>query len=818
MNKHTITIGTHFLRGAFFLSLFLFLQVLPLALGQPEPIDGNGPSQATPTPTPCNSPYVITTITATIVPGTTDIGNNGDDSVTTIALPFPYTLYDMSFTSINLSSNGNAQFVTAATDFTNVCLPWTTHNYTIFPYWEDLYLVNSGFGIFTSVSGTAPNRIFNIEWRAQYFPGSGTANFELRLYEGQTRFDLIYGTLTNGNTSATAGVQRDDTVFSQYFCNGTGGAATGGQSYILQPCATPTPAPVCPGWLAGPDLPAPLVRAAGIYFPADGNFYSVGGRSSDAAGSDFQHVLRYSPTTNTWTQMGATLPDPQVNNMACGVLTLSSTPLIYCVGGSAAGQTTATARVFFYSPVTDTVANLGSDDWPGDAAGTILPGGFAVVSNKLYILGGFNINVASTNQIWQFDPTAAAGSRWTQKVNTPEGIMFAPTCAIGGIIYVGGASDFAGGTVIDTTNSFSFDPATNTIGTIAAIPRAAGETRALNFNGQMWVLGGGRVAPNPSNEVDIYNPGSNTWTTGLPFTTARRNFPADTDGSTSIWLAGGYGSAGTPLSSMELFCSGAPKALNISTRLRVQTGDNVLIGGFIITGSAPKTVAVRGIGPSLSAFGVPDPLANPTLELRASNGTLIVQNDNWQDDPLQAAQLTALGLAPTDPHESGLIATLNPNASYTAVLSGSNGGTGVGLVEAYDTNSTADSQLANISTRGFVETGAGVMIGGFILGGSSNAQVALRGIGPSLTQFGVPDALADPTLELHDSNGMLLVANDNWQDDPTSAGQLTAHGLAPSDPLESGIFTSLPPGGYTAILAGKNDGTGVGLVEIYNVQ
>ena len=144
---------------------------------------------------------------------------------------------------------------------------------------------------------------------------------------------------------------------------------------------------------------------------------------------------------------------------------------------------------------------------------------------------------------------------------------------------------------------------------------------------------------------------------------------------------------------MEFFCGGGgPKALDISTRLRVQTGDNVLIGGFIITGNAPKTVAVRGIGPSLSAFGVPDPLANPTLELRASNGTLIAQNDNWQDDPMQAAQLTALGLAPTDPHESGLIATLNPNASYTAVLAGSNGGTGVGLVEAYDTNSTADSQ------------------------------------------------------------------------------------------------------------------------------
>src|SRR6185295_6370449 len=190
-----------------------------------------------------------------IVPGTTDTGNHGDDTVVTIALPFSYTLYDQSFTSINLSSNGNAQFTTTDTTFSNTCLPWLTHNYSIYPYWDDLYLVNSGFGIFTSISGTAPNRIFNIEWRAQYFPGSGSANFELRLYEGQTRFDVIYGTVTNGNTSATGGVQKNDTTFTQYFCNGTGGAASGGQSYILTPCGTPTPTPT------GTPSPTPTATA-----------------------------------------------------------------------------------------------------------------------------------------------------------------------------------------------------------------------------------------------------------------------------------------------------------------------------------------------------------------------------------------------------------------------------------------------------------------------------------------------------------------------------------------------------------------------------
>jgi hypothetical protein len=355
------------------------------------------------------------------------------------------------------------------------------------------------------------------------------------------------------------------------------------------PTPTPTPTPAC-GWTAGPDMPTPLVRAVGVYFPADGNFYTIGGRTSDTAGSDFQHVLRYSPTSNTWTQMGVTLPDNQVNNMACGILNVSGTPLIYCVGGSAAGQTTATARVFSYNPATDTATTLTSaDNWPGDAAGTILPGGFASVAkyNKLFILGGFNINVASTNQIWQFNPTGAVGAKWTQKVNTPVGIMYAPTCVIHSIIYVGGASDFSGGTVIDTTNSFSYDPGTNTIGTIAPIPRATGETRALNFGNTMYVMGGGRVSPNPSNEVDIYSPKHNSWSVGVPFNTPRRNFPTDTNGRDSIWLSGGYASDGlTPLSSMEkFFCPFTPRP-------------------------TPTPTPIAGYPAAPSSKGVPPPMPN----------------------------------------------------------------------------------------------------------------------------------------------------------------------------------------------------------------
>ena len=227
---------------------------------------------------------------------------------------------------------------------------------------------------------------------------------------------------------------------------------------------------------------------------------------------------------------------------------------------------------------------------------------------------------------------------------------------------------------------------------------------------------------------------------------------------------------------------------------------------------------MRGLGPSLTAFGVSGALADPTLDLRASNGSLIIQNDNWQDDPTHGAQLTSLGLAPQDPHESAILTTLNPNSSYTAVLTGKDGGTGVGLIEVYDIDQAANSELANISTRGFVLSGNNVMIGGFILGGPLDSQIAVRGLGPSLAAFGLSPVLANPTLELHDSNGATLAVNDNWQDDPAQAALLTDHGLALPDVHESGIFQSLPPGAFTVILAGDNDGTGIGLIEIYNVH
>jgi hypothetical protein len=250
----------------------------------------------------------------------------------------------------------------------------------------------------------------------------------------------------------------------------------------------------------------------------------------------------------------------------------------------------------------------------------------------------------------------------------------------------------------------------------------------------------------------------------------------------------------------------------------VDTGDNAMIAGFIITGNISKAVVLRGMGPSLAAFGLTNLLLDPILDLRASNSSLILRNDNWKDD--QRSQIEGTIFQPSDDRESVIVASLVP-ANYTAVLTGKNNTTGVGIVEVYDNNLGSNAELANISTRGFVQTGNNVMIGGFILGGNGNplsSRIALRGIGPSLSQFGLNNVLADPTLELRDANGAILVANDNWTDDPASAALLTANGLALSNAKESGIFTSLPAGQFTAILAGKNGGVGIGLVEIYNLK
>jgi Alpha-galactosidase, CBM13 domain len=274
-----------------------------------------------------------------------------------------------------------------------------------------------------------------------------------------------------------------------------------------------------------------------------------------------------------------------------------------------------------------------------------------------------------------------------------------------------------------------------------------------------------------------------------------------------------------------------PYLANLSTRAFVQTGDNLMIGGFIVEGTQPKSVILRAIGPELSQYGIPNAMADPTLELHNATGALIASNNNWQTTIIggiitsnQVQDIQNSGHAPTDARESAIKADLPPG-NYTAIVRGVNNTTGVALVEAYDLSPSLHSILGNISTRSFVQTADAVMIGGFIVQGTQPKDVIIRAIGPELSQYGIPNFLANPTLELHNGSGALIASNDNWQQ--TIIGGIITQdqvpniqnsGHAPADASESAIIANLPPGNYTAIVRGVNSTTGVALVEVYDLH
>ncbi len=263
---------------------------------------------------------------------------------------------------------------------------------------------------------------------------------------------------------------------------------------------------------------------------------------------------------------------------------------------------------------------------------------------------------------------------------------------------------------------------------------------------------------------------------------------------------------------------GNGRIVNISTRAHVATGAHVMIGGFIVQ-NASKPVVIRALGPSLARRGIAGALRDPVLELHYTNSQgkeAVFTNDNWKTNASQAQLISKAGLAPADDRESAIYMTLAPG-NYTAIVSGSNGSTGVGLVEVYDAAPTA-GKLANISTRAEVGTTDNVLIGGFIVQGPQAVSVVCRGLGPSLRQYGIADALGDPMLELRNANGELIDENDQWGDDAQTAYNLTVTGLAPSDSNESALLADLVPGNFTVIIRGKDNTSGVGLVEVFDRQ
>jgi hypothetical protein len=266
-----------------------------------------------------------------------------------------------------------------------------------------------------------------------------------------------------------------------------------------------------------------------------------------------------------------------------------------------------------------------------------------------------------------------------------------------------------------------------------------------------------------------------------------------------------YGQQAPPPSSGRL--------INISTRGRVETGESVMIGGFIIGGTAPKKVLITARGPSLANYGVTGVLANPLLQLYVGQ-SVIAANDDWQSNPpAMVSEIQATGIAPGDPLEAALMVTLNPGA-YTAIVSGSGGGTGVGIVEVFEEGSI-DIPLVNISTRGKVLTGENVMIGGFVILGDTPRKVLITARGPSLANYGVIGALANPALQLF-SGQSVIAANDDWQSNPPAmVAEIQATGIAPGNSLEAALMITLDPGAYTAIVSGVGGGTGVGIVEVF---
>lgn len=357
------------------------------------------------------------------------------------------------------------------------------------------------------------------------------------------------------------------------------------------------------------------------------------------------------------------------------------------------------------------------------------------------------------------------------------------------------------------------------------------------WNDSEMIIWGGENGQDFLNTGGRYNASADSWTP----TSATSNAPIGRQSHTAIWTGsemvvwGGLGRFGR-LNSGGQYCTQVasptptptpkPATLgNISTRLQVGTGANVMIAGFIVQGSSSKRVLIRAAGPSLTQLGVPNPLANPRLELH-DNANLLAINDDWQTTQVggmipanQTAEIQNSGLAPGDPLESAIIVNLAPG-SYTAIVQRVNSGTGVGIVEVYDLAATSGSLLGNVATRGFVQNGDNAMIGGFIVV-TQPTRVLIRAIGPSLTQFGVSNALANPQLELHEASS-IIGRNDDWQ--TTQIGGIITSDqlveiqntqLAPSDTAESAIIATLQPGSYTAIVRGVNNTVGNALVEVY---
>ena len=519
----------------------------------------------------------------------------------------------------------------------------------------------------------------------------------------------------------------------------------------------------------------------------------IAGGTANSGGAQASAEL-YDPATGTWSLTGSMTAQREYHTA-----TLLQNGKVLVAGGF------FNIRAELFDPATGTWTVTGSMSLRREEHRATL-----LADGKVLVTGGRASTSSAPAEL--YDP---ATSSWSAAGNMAAArAQHTATLLPSGKVLVSGGFNFSTARAIASAELY--DPANGSWSSAGSLAVARNlHTATLLPDGRVLVTGGLNTSGAPLASSQLFNPTTVSWSTTGSLSTARTTHTANLLPNGNVLIAGGDGASGRELASAELYETPGPatQPRNISTRLPVQSGESVLIGGFIINGSAPKKVIIRAIGPSLTERGVAGALTDPILELHNPDGSVVV-NDDWKEN--QAA-VEASTIPPEHDDESALVQTLPPGA-YTAIVKGNGGVSGVALVEVYDLDGAVPARLANISTRGRVQTGDNVMIAGFILGGSTNATiVAARGLGPSLTSAGISDALVDPTLDLRDANGARLIFNDDWQSDADAAAQLTANGLAPSRAEEAAIFTTLPPGSYTAILAGKGD-SGIGLVELYNIR
>jgi Putative Ig domain len=448
------------------------------------------------------------------------------------------------------------------------------------------------------------------------------------------------------------------------------------------------------------------------------------------------------------------------------------------------------------------------------------PPAITSANNTTFVIGTFaSFTVRTSPPV----PSATVGFTGT----LPSGINFTPngdgTATIDGTASAGSEGSYpinitaSNGTLPDAMQLFTI-----TVQDAPPVLEAPTITSAASASFMMGTAGTFTItttgSPTPTLELDGAQPAWLSFidnTDGTATISGTPDAGSDLSYSFTITARNGVSPVATQDFTLQIiFAPAAAQLANVSTRLLIQTGAKAGIGGFIITGTDPKKVLIRGIGPSLGSSNIANALQDPVLELHDGTGAFLISNDDWKVP--QQATIEATGLAPADDRESALLLNLQPGG-YTVIESGKNGTTGVGLIEVYDVDVLSASQLVNISTRGLVQTGNNVMIGGFIVSGASGSvNLVVRALGPSLSLSGVPNALANPTLQLYDVNGTVIASNNNWKDSQQTQIQNT--GLKPANDLESAIAITLSPGGYTAIVRGVNGGTGVGLVEVYKVS